>query len=80
MNLNSIPFTVTSTRYFRTVLFNVFLSSLVQSRLKSLINLQDLGEMDCKPVIGHYTGAGDELDVEDLYTKYKVRDILFHYR
>lgn len=29
--------------------------------------------MECKPVIGHYTGAGDELDVEDLYTKYKVK-------
>lgn len=37
--------------------------------------------MDCKPVSGHYTGAGDELDVEDLYTKYKVGkfDILFLY-
>lgn len=31
--------------------------------------------MDCKPVSGHYTGAGDELDVEDLYTKYKVQDL-----
>lgn len=30
--------------------------------------------MECKPVIGHYTGAGDELDVEDLYTKYKVKN------
>lgn len=33
---------------------------------------QDIGEIDCKPAAGHYTGAGDELDVEDLYTKYKV--------
>lgn len=33
---------------------------------------QDVGEIDCKPAAGHYTGAGDELDVEDLYTKYKV--------
>ncbi|KAK2586299.1 hypothetical protein KPH14_001549 [Odynerus spinipes] len=32
---------------------------------------KDVTEMDSKPVIGHYTGAGDELDVEDLYTKYK---------
>lgn len=31
-----------------------------------------MAEIDCKPVAGHYTGAGDELDVEDLYTKYKV--------
>lgn len=23
--------------------------------------------------MGHYTGAGDDLDVEDLYTKYKVK-------
>lgn len=30
--------------------------------------------MDSKPVTGHYTGAGDELDVEDLYTKYKVKE------
>jgi len=34
--------------------------------------LQDVSEIDCKPAAGHYTGAGDELDVEDLYTKYKV--------
>ncbi|KAL6449439.1 26S proteasome regulatory subunit 6B [Formica fusca] len=32
---------------------------------------KDVAEIDCKPVVGHYTGAGDELDVEDLYTKYK---------
>lgn len=31
-----------------------------------------MGEIDCKQAIGHYTGAGDELDVEDFYTKYKV--------
>jgi len=31
-----------------------------------------VSEIDCKPTVGHYTGAGDELDVEDLYTKYKV--------
>lgn len=38
-----------------------------------------MGEIDCKPTAGHYTGAGDELDVEDLYTKYKVLQIFTLY-
>lgn len=36
---------------------------------------QDVTEVDMKPVIGHGTGATEELDVEDLYTKYKVRTL-----
>lgn len=43
------------------------------------MDLQDVGEIDCKPVTGHYTGAGDELDVEDLYTKYKVVHLSLKY-
>ncbi|XP_033230923.1 26S proteasome regulatory subunit 6B-like [Belonocnema kinseyi] len=31
---------------------------------------KEICEIDSKPVIGHYA-AGDELDIEDLYTKYK---------
>lgn len=29
--------------------------------------------MDYKPVTGHYIVSGDEVDVEDLYSKYKVK-------
>lgn len=38
------------------------------------MSIQDVTEVDTKPIMGHYSGGGDELDVEDLYTKYKVTE------
>jgi hypothetical protein len=36
------------------------------------LTFQEENSQEFKPVSGPIIGAGEELDVEDLYTKYKV--------
>ena len=47
------------------------LNIFVFKQKSTCFKFQEMCEIDSKPVIGHYA-AGDELDIEDLYTKYKV--------